>query len=141
MDLAIWQSASGIWFVRRGSDGAFLFDTQWGTSLLNDVPVTDGPSGTVSAITPRTVTFTASADHESLVISYQLEIFKQGVSPEMGVPSAALSLGKPPVAGGQISADIQATIAALPMGTYVATVSAVGSGGSARSAPSAPFSR
>jgi hypothetical protein len=99
-------------------------------------------SGTVTlpSTTARTLTFTASADH-ALVLSYKLDIFKQGVNPSTGVPSGTLSVGKPTVANGQISVDISSTVQALASGTYVATVSAVGSAGSTRSAASPAFTR
>jgi hypothetical protein len=95
---------------------------------------------TLPSTTARTLTFTASADH-ALVLSYKLDIFKQGVNPSTGVPSGTLSVGKPTVANGQISVDISSTVQALASGTYVATVSAVGSAGSTRSAASPAFTR
>ena len=100
-------------------------------------------SGTVTPppTTPRTLAFTASADHALVVVSYKLEIFKQGVNPSTGLPSGTLSLGKPAVTNGQIGVDITATVQALSAGTYVATVSAAGTAGFSRSAASAPFTR
>jgi YVTN family beta-propeller protein len=52
---------------------------------------------------------------------------------------ATQDLGKPAVVNGEITADISATTAALPTGTYIATVAAVTSSSSARSAASPPF--
>ena len=37
MDLGIWRGTNGTWFVR--SITGFLFYRQWGTSVLNDVPI------------------------------------------------------------------------------------------------------
>jgi hypothetical protein len=104
------------------------------TGTVTPLPTTPLPT------TPRTLTFTASADH-ALVLSYKLEIFKEGVNPSTAVPTGTLSLGKPAVANGQISVDVGTTVQALPSGTYVATVSAVGSAGATRSAASPAFTR
>jgi hypothetical protein len=105
----------------------------------------DGTTAVIGAASltapPGSLTFAASPDHTSLVLSYKLEIFKHGVSPSTGVPSGTLSLGKPPVVSGQIKVDIGPKVQSLSTGTYVATVSAVGSAGSSRSAPSAAFTR
>jgi hypothetical protein len=112
------------------------------TTLVKPDGTTTVITGTVTlpSTTPWTLTFTASADH-ALVLSYKLDIFKQGVNPSTGVPSGTLSVGKPAVTSGQISVDIAPTVQALSTGTYVATVSAVGTAGSSRSIASAPFTR
>jgi hypothetical protein len=104
----------------------------------------DGSSvgiATVSSSTAGTLTFAASADHATLVLSYRLDLFKAGVNPETTAPTASLSLGKPAVVNGQIAVDVGSGIQSLPSGSYFATVTAIGSAGSSRSAASNTFSR
>jgi uncharacterized protein (DUF2141 family) len=85
---------------------------------------------------PRYAVFTASVDHNTLVTSYVLEVFASGADPQTATPIAMSDLGKPtPAANGDITVDRATFFAALPAGSYVATVAAVGPGGSARSAP------
>jgi chitinase len=86
---------------------------------------------------PRYVVFTASTDHNSsAVTSYLLEIFASGANPDMAVPLATSTLGKPaPATNGDITVDRATFFSGLAAGSYVATVSAVGPGGTGRSAP------
>jgi YVTN family beta-propeller protein len=77
--------------------------------------------------------------NDGAVVRYVLDVFRSGMDPEASPPSASQSLGKPPIVNGECSADISETLGRLAPGTYVATVSAVGSTDTARSAPSAPF--
>jgi hypothetical protein len=82
------------------------------------------------------VVFTASTDHWTSVISYQLDIFAAGANLSTALPKATSSLGKPtPNPSHEISIDRSSFFNALPAGSYLATVSAVGWAGSARSAP------
>jgi hypothetical protein len=82
----------------------------------------------------RTVVFTASADHAQ-VIGYLLEVFAAGANAATAVPIAVSDLGKPsPGAANTIALDRTAFLTALPPGTYIATVTAVGAGGRSRSA-------
>jgi regulation of enolase protein 1 (concanavalin A-like superfamily) len=84
---------------------------------------------------PTTVQFHASSDH-AIVTSYRLDIFNNGANPNTATPVATSNLGKPtPDAAGDISVNRATFLSALAPGTYVATVSAVGSAGSSRSAP------
>jgi regulation of enolase protein 1 (concanavalin A-like superfamily) len=90
-----------------------------------------GATGTA----PTTAQFHASADH-AIVTSYRLEIFANGANPNTATPIATSDLGKPtPNASGDISVNRAAFLSALAPGTYVATVSAIGSAGSSRSTP------
>ena len=102
-----------------------------GTSSTVTVTVTDGSN-------PSTVVFEPSLDDRA-VVRYVLDIFASGVNPEVGAPSATQNLGKPPIVTGECTAEISETLEKLRPGTYVATVSAVGSSGTGRSAPSPPF--
>lgn len=72
----------------------------------------------------------------------QLEVFAAGANPDTATPVSALNLGKPtPDASGLITLDQAAFFNALPQGSYIATVAAVGSSsGSPRSVP-ASFTR
>ena len=99
------------------------------TSAARSVMVT-------SALPPplsRHALFTASSDHATLVVRYQLEIFTSGANPNVATPIATQDLGKPPVVNGDCDVDITQTVNALASGSYIATVSAVGTGGSSRS--------
>jgi hypothetical protein len=80
--------------------------------------------------------FTASADHETNVDSYRLDVFASGQNPATATPLSSSDLGKPtPDTNGDISVDITAFIGALASGNYTLTVTAIGPGGTTRSAP------
>ena len=80
--------------------------------------------------------FGASADHNTLVTSYRLDIFAAGANPNTATRLTFSDLGKPaPGGGGDITVDRASFFSALAPGTYVATVSAVGAGGEGRGAP------
>ena len=89
---------------------------------------------------PGRAVFTASTNHDTAVDRYFLEIFPAGANPSVANPVATQDLGKPPVVNGECTADVRQTIANLPSGNYIATVTAIGPGGSARSS-SASFTR
>ena len=90
---------------------------------------------------PHTAVFVPSSNEATAVAHYQLEIFPAGANPTVANPVASLDLGKPAIVNGECRVDITSTILALPAGNYIATVTAVGSGGSTRSAASPPFTR
>jgi hypothetical protein len=114
--------------VARDDDGATT------TSGARTVIVSN-PTSTL----PNRLAFTASADHAS-VLHYVLQFFRVGSSTS-GTPVSSVDLGRPAVVGGEIELDVAAPISALPSGSYVAVVVAVGANGSSASAPSASFSR
>jgi regulation of enolase protein 1 (concanavalin A-like superfamily)/uncharacterized protein (DUF2141 family) len=90
---------------------------------------------------PKTLSFQKSVDHDTLVQYYLLEVFAAGADPNTATPVSALNLGKPtPDANGLITLDESSFFGTLAPGSYIATVSAVGSGGKGRSAP-VPFTR
>jgi len=64
---------------------------------------------------------------------FRFEVFAAGADPRVATPIAAQNLGLPLDLSRECSADVSATVLALPAGTYNATVTAVGSGGTARS--------
>jgi len=100
------------------------------TSAAVSVTVT---TGTTSS---WTVQFNASADHDTNVSSYRLDVFASGADPATASPLATISLGKPtPDASRLISVSEAPFFTALAAGNYVATVSAIGPGGESRSAP------
>ena len=82
-----------------------------------------------------------SSNQATAVSHYVLDVFPVGANPSTSNPIASLDIGLPPVVNGESRADITAFVAGLPPGNYVATVTAVGSGGSTESAPSPQFSR
>ncbi len=90
---------------------------------------------------PSTAVFVPSSNHATVVDRYVLEIFPAGADPTVANPVATLDLGKPAIINGECSANISPVIFALPPGRYIATVTAMGTGGTAQSAPSSEFSR
>jgi regulation of enolase protein 1 (concanavalin A-like superfamily) len=67
---------------------------------------------------------------------YTFEVFAAGANPSIATPIARQNLGIPVLVNGECVADVQATIAALAPGGYIATVSSVSAGeGTLRSAP------
>jgi predicted phage tail protein len=108
---------------------AFDQDGGVGTSTTVNVTVTSVYSG------PKTVIFAASTDN-AIVSNYMLDVFANGADPNTATPIASSNLGKPsPDANNVISVDQTAFFMALAPGTYVATVSAIDSGGRGRGAP------
>jgi regulation of enolase protein 1 (concanavalin A-like superfamily) len=95
-----------------------------------------GPDPPPSPTDLRWVAFIASKSHATLVQSYRLNIFAPGANPATTKPLVSIGLGKPvPAASGEIRVDQGGFFATLAAGNYVATVSAVGSGGQAHSGP------
>jgi hypothetical protein len=95
-----------------------------------------GVSVTVNALVsaPRAVQFQASADHATLVTSYRLDVFAAGADPNTATPVTSANLGKPvPDASNNITVDESTLFSGLVPGNYLATVSAIGSGGTSRS--------
>jgi regulation of enolase protein 1 (concanavalin A-like superfamily) len=98
---------------------------------------------TVGAVTtaPRLLVFTASADHATNVSSYRLSVYAPTANPATATPLTTSDLGKPtPDANNDITVDRATFFAALPVGNYVATVTAIGPGGQTQSS-SVAFSR
>jgi len=94
-------------------------------------------SVTVSAAGPTNAVFTASTDHATLVTSYRLDVFASGANPNTATPIATSDLGKPtPDGTNTITVNRATFFSSLAPGSYVATVSAIGSGGQSRSASS-----
>jgi len=112
---------------------AVAFDSDGGQATSPAVTI-DVQSATSTTTVPKTVVFHASADHATLVTSYRLDVFRSGANPSSTTPIASSSLGKPtPNANGDITVDRSTFFSALAPATYVATVSAIGSGGESRS--------
>ena len=124
-----WPSAPGGTY----SLTAQAFDADGGTATSPAVTITvNAGAGSI----PTAVAFQASADHATLVTSYRLDVFASGTDPNTETPAASSDLGKPaPDANGDITVDLSAFFTNLAPGTFVATVSAVGSGGESRSEP------
>jgi regulation of enolase protein 1 (concanavalin A-like superfamily) len=139
-----------------GSDTTSPYSVTWtsvaaGTYSLTSVARDDSGATTTSAARSITVglappvvhraVFVASLDHATGVDRYVLNIYPSGANPAAATPVATRDLGKPTVVSGECNVDVSATVHSLAAGTYIATVSAVGSSGSATSAPSASFTR
>jgi hypothetical protein len=138
-----------------GSDLTSPYAVSWsnvpaGSYALTAVARDSGGATTVSSTVavsvrsstmPTRAAFTPSSNHATAVDRYVIDFFTSGVDPTQANPVAAVDVGKPAIVDGQCSADISAAILALPAGTYIATITAIGPGGSAQSSPSAPFVR
>ena len=138
-----------------GSDTTSPYSLTWsnvpaGTYQLTAVARDNASGMTVSSTTTITVSdpqqptraiFTASADHDTNVDYYVVEIFPQGANPETANAVAAQNIGKPPLVNGECEADVRAMIDSLSAGSYIASVSAFNSDGSSRSTASAMFTR
>jgi regulation of enolase protein 1 (concanavalin A-like superfamily) len=98
------------------------------TSAARSITVTAAP-------VQRSVVFSPSPDHNTLVNSYLFEVFPPGADTRTATPIASQNLGKPAPVNGEITADVTTTINGLAPGNYQATVASVGNGGTARSGP------
>ncbi len=93
-------------------------------------------------VNPTAVEFTPSADDSVIqngtpvVTRYTMDIATVA-APTVVVRT--VDFGKPAVVNGKITPNISATIAALPVGDYIAIVKAEGPGGVTASVPSDPF--
>jgi len=87
-----------------------------------------------AAIQPLTaIMFQASTDH-NIVTSYLLDVFANGADPNSATPVASSNLAKgTPDANGDITVNRATFFAALAPGTYLMTVSSLGTGGPTRS--------
>jgi chitinase len=137
--------------VGRDTTAPYSFNTSSlgaGTYAIKAVATDDDGAATISesvtitvtsataSTAPRWVAFQASADHDSLVTSYVLEIYAASGVPGVSAPVAVSDLGKPtPSSTGEIMVDRSAFFTALAPGSYLAAVTAVGGSGTARSAP------
>lgn len=138
-----------------GSDASSPYTFSWsnvaaGTYSVTAVARDNGGATTVSGALgvlvvsvqlPKHAVFTPPANHATAVNRYLLEIFAAGSNPATASPIATLDMGKPSVVGGVCNVYIAPTVMSLPTGTYIATVTAIGSGGQAQSTASPPFTR
>jgi hypothetical protein len=138
-----------------GNDTSSPYSFNWnnvGTGSYSLTAVArDNAGGTTSSATrditvgsptlPNTVLFTPSSNHATSVDHYVLDIFPSGANPTVSNPVSSIDLGKPPITNNECSADISTTIRNLAPGSYIATVTAIGSGGDAQSAASPLFTR
>jgi hypothetical protein len=138
-----------------GSDTGSPYSFVWssvpaGSYTLTAVAVDADGATAASAAVNITVTvaqaatrvaFTASADHDTIVTSYLLEVFASGADVNTASPIASKDLGKPaPDANRDITVDETAFFNTLAPGSYSVTVSAVAPEGSARCTP-VPYTR
>jgi hypothetical protein len=106
---------------------AVALDADGGTATSNAVNVT---ITSAAATAPRLVVFTASSDHDTNVTSYRFDVFPSA-NPLLATPVATADLGKPsPDANNEITSDQSILFNNLALGSYVATVTAIGPGGS-----------
>jgi hypothetical protein len=113
---------------------AVAYDTAGAKGTSSTVSISVAAS-TTTTTAPRAVSFQKSADHSTLVTSYRLDVFASTANPSTATPVKSVSLGKPtPDSTGLITVDESSFFSALASGSYLATVSAIGSGGTSRSA-------
>ena len=116
---------------------AVATDNDGGTATSATVGVT----ATVTTSPPTAIAFHASVDHATLVTRYELRIFASGANPSTATPLATSDLGKPtPDASGDITVNRATFFSGLAPASYIAAVTAIGSGGSSTSA-GVPFTR
>jgi hypothetical protein len=138
-----------------GTDTSSPYSISWsnvaaGVYTLTAVAWDNAGASTTSAarsitvnnpVLPTTLAFVPSSNDSTAVNSYVFEIFTAGVNPATATPLQSQNLGKPAIVSGECTVDVSATIQSLPAGTYIATVTAIGSGGEAQSAASPSFTR
>jgi hypothetical protein len=109
----------------------------------NNFTVTTGGGGVGGGSSPGggsvSAVFTPSADHNTLVRHYVLDIFPSSADHTVANAVLSVDLGKPSVVNGECYVDITAVLAQLWPGTFIGTVSAIGDEGGAQSEPSAAF--
>jgi plastocyanin len=115
------------------SDGAGMPDP---TPAVRTITVQQAPP----APPIRMLVFKVSVD-DAIVTGYVLKIYRAGDDPAVAGPSAITDLNRPAVIDKLCTVDISAVIAALPPGSYVATVTSVAAGGTGQSIASDPFTR
>lgn len=121
------------------SVAALALDADGGRTVSTAVPIMVSTGGTTG--TTWRAAFTASADHDTNVNGYRLNIFWPGTDTSTASPLATSDLGKPvPDSLRTITVDRTSFILALPAGNYIATITAIGPYGSTQSA-SASFAR
>lgn len=135
--------------TRLSTDTGAPYSYSWpsvpaGTYSLKAVAYdADGASATSSTITvtvgttltpPKSVVFTASVDHATKVTRYVLQVYAASANPATATPVATSDLGKPaPASNGDITVDRATFFSALATGSYIATVTSVGTGGETQS--------
>ena len=119
-----WSNvAAGIYTVKAIAYDNSNASTSSATSTITINTTTTTP--------PTGVVFTASPDHATLVINYELRIYASGANPNTATPIATSNLGKPtPGANNDITVNQATFFSSLTVGNYVAAVAAVGTGGS-----------
>jgi hypothetical protein len=112
---------------------AVAYDATGASATSSTITVTVGP--------PKWVVFTASVDHATLVTKYVLKVYAAGANPATATPIATSDLGKPaPATSGDITVDRATFFSGLAVGSYIATVTSVGTAGQTQSA-GVPFTR
>jgi chitodextrinase len=110
--------------VARDGDGASTTSTAASVTVSGDSPLQ----------TTWQVAFTASTNHEGSVTNYLVKVFSISADPLTDIPLATSDLGKPvPDVNREVVVDRTAFFGALPIASYLVTVTAIGPGGSATS--------
>jgi regulation of enolase protein 1 (concanavalin A-like superfamily) len=120
--------------VARDDDGAST------TSATSTVTVGAAPAPAPTTPTPTGVVFAPSPDHDTLVISYSVAIYR-ATDPVTATAIATKNVGKPAPTNGEITVDVSDAVNPLASGSYYVVVIAVGSAGTAASGPSETFTK
>jgi hypothetical protein len=126
--------AAGTYQLRLLANDSFAV-----LATSNNFTVTTGGGGSSPSGGSVSAVFTPSADHNTLVRHYVLDIFPSSADPTVANAVLSVDLGKPSVVNGECYVDITAVLAQLWPGTFIGTVSAIGDEGGAQSEPSAAF--
>jgi regulation of enolase protein 1 (concanavalin A-like superfamily) len=122
-----WSGAPAGTYALR----AVAYDAQGASASSSTISITVRAATTSSV----KVAFTTTAADAALAKEFVLEFFAAGADPTTAAPLVRQSLGKPALDGsGTATVDITTAFGTLPAGSYIATVSAVWSGGLSRSA-------
>ncbi|HET7695123.1 MAG TPA: Ig-like domain-containing protein [Vicinamibacterales bacterium] len=117
--------AAGVYGFR-----AVAYDAQGASGTSSTISVTVGVPAT-----PIKLAFTTTSTEMAKATDYVLEFFAAGADPATATAIVRQSLGKPALdATGTATVDITTLFNSLAAGNYLATVSAVWSGGVSRSA-------
>ena len=117
---------------------AIATDNQGATTT--SAPVSVSVTAALPPPVVSTVVFVPGADYATNATSVTVEL-RRATDVVTATPLATRNLGKPAVAGGEISVDISTLVDPLPAGSSCAIIVTTGPGGSTPSAQSGTFSK
>jgi regulation of enolase protein 1 (concanavalin A-like superfamily) len=134
-----YRSSDGqTWTLIHSQD---LTGTPLPSTVYVGLAVTSARAGASTTATVSNFAVSTNLSN-TIVTSYRLNIYAAGADTLTDTPVATSDLGKPtPDAQQTITVDRGPFFTALPAGSYLATVTAIGPGGSAQSQPPVAFTR